>query len=435
MQCQNGFERREGVPNQYVVNTSRYVCQQYGEDSLMCYYARLNPFQVVSFSLIVDTDLYCRTGPPPMPTDIDLTQVLNPLAAIQLASDIAKAAAFYDLCYCTDNPEPPIVPGGQCSALYRVTGTYETWQNTNPPTKVRDSIISRSNLQGPLTMLGPRVGDTGTEMIVVEADGRETSLISVGNHPFFYVLNVNYQYEREDGLPDDCGDQTPIDAPLPPVQGPDIPSVPDLPNLPALPGEGVEGPPGEQGPPGADGAQGPQGEQGEQGPPGADGAQGPQGPPGAAGPVGPKGEKGDCPTLVGGTLVITPLENPDITITQEGECLYSMNLTIPGIEFEERECLTGIEYRAGEPTPDASYKINGDGLYYYPRLASIRFKSPGGEIYSEWIELHGEQGSVVNPRPLTFTTFEVVEYYRTRVDVTPRQKTYKVPVNTLIVSE
>jgi hypothetical protein len=96
-----------------------------------------------------------------------------------------------------------------------------------------------------------------------------------------------------------------------------------------------------------------------------------------------------------------------------------MNITVPGVEPELMTVLYGINYAAGAIQSDASYKTTDSGLYFYPRLASVRFEKSGSSLASEHIEMHGETGFIENPRPGIFDAYTVTKYGNTEAIASP----------------
>jgi hypothetical protein len=102
--------------------------------------------------------------------------------------------------------------------------------------------------------------------------------------------------------------------------------------------------------------------------------------------------------------------DPSIEIVSSGECSYNVNLAIPGIETEEINVLKGVRVTADVPHPQHSTRLVGDGLYYYPRLGSIRFIEQSSGDRTDWIQINGEKTFVENPNFSKYDDFEYANY-------------------------
>lgn len=70
--------------------------------------------------------------------------------------------------------------------------------------------------------------------------------------------------------------------------------------------------------------------------------------------------------------------------------------------------LTGVSYTANLISPAQSYDQVTNGLNFYPRFGSVRFKGKG--LISESVPMHGNQGFLANPEQSLFNEFEFTPY-------------------------
>jgi hypothetical protein len=334
---------------------------------------------------IVDVPVFCSEGPPPQVTGLDFLDFLSPTALLAKGLQMAKVDKFSEWCTCRE--VPPNFGGGQCAVSYFVTYDYQAFSTFTGGDAGETGAVTEQI--GPITDIRAEYGpnNLGLQIYMTTGTG-EISIVNRGGTwegtPAAQIVSV----VRADGLADNCG------SPPPTTPTPD-PPVPPPPTPPLPPPDRISPPP-----------PGPQGEPGLPGEPGAPGARGARG---AAGP---------CPSLFGGMVELLPGEEPSISFEQSDGCSYTMNLVLPTIETEEKTLLVGVDYIAGAIASDASVKIVGDGLYFFPRLGSVRFASSESPEVSEHFEIHGEKGFIPNPSPRKFNTFMLTQHGNTTITPT-----------------
>lgn len=134
------------------------------------------------------------------------------------------ARAFYDNICRPDFPAPtlptPAFSGGQCPVQYNVSYTITAFFPPNPP----GSFSTSGTVSVFGTIKGTKVEQVGAQWnvyLVAGANGNpgasvQTSLLSIAttyNSPVVTITSIS----RVDGQPDNCGDPTPTDDRIPPI--------------------------------------------------------------------------------------------------------------------------------------------------------------------------------------------------------------------------
>jgi len=339
---------------------------------------------------VFDIPAFCEAGPPAVPNSIDASDIIGgPAVLTARLTSIVKRAQFNVWCEC--NPGDPPFLGGQCPVPY-IVNSGDSYSGTSQGNVGASRLFFQNQvLTGPFGvrsernelwkrtdyyLTGPGGAAVGSGVIYIKND----TLIDW--EPFI-------TFNRSDGLPDDCGNPPPppedIEPPPPPPTEPEFPDI-DIPE--PIPGPtGPAGEPGEPGPTGPAGEPGPTGPTGpsEPGPAGEPGPTGPTGPAGERGPTGATGAKGDCPSIIGGTILIAEGIEPVLSITEISNCTYTMQIALPAVEEEQGTIGIVVTATGISPSISATAIFNGNGpTIYAPRLATISLKVavPGGAAFT-----------------------------------------------------
>jgi len=388
MVCTNGYRKKASAPNSGFVSAVGLNC--IGSTSVLCRFARLYPEAVRSQAFVFDIPAFCEAGPPAVPNSIDASDIIGgPAVLTARLTSIVKRAQFNVWCEC--NPGDPPFLGGQCPVPY-IVNSGDSYSGTSQGNVGASRLFFQNQvLTGPFGvrsernelwkrtdyyLTGPGGAAVGSGVIYIKND----TLIDW--EPFI-------TFNRSDGLPDDCGNPPPppedIEPPPPPPTEPEFPDI-DIPE--PIPGPtGPAGEPGEPGPTGPAGEPGPTGPTGpsEPGPAGEPGPTGPTGPAGERGPTGATGAKGDCPSIIGGTILIAEGIEPVLSITEISNCTYTMQIALPAVEEEQGTIGIVVTATGISPSISATAIFNGNGpTIYAPRLATISLKVavPGGAAFT-----------------------------------------------------
>jgi len=327
---------------------------------------------------VFDIPAFCEAGPPAVPNSIDASDIIGgPAVLTARLTSIVKRAQFNVWCEC--NPGDPPFLGGQCPVPY-IVNSGDSYSGTSQGNVGASRLFFQNQvLTGPFGvrsernelwkrtdyyLTGPGGAAVGSGVIYIKND----TLIDW--EPFI-------TFNRSDGLPDDCGNPPPppedIEPPPPPPTEPEFPDI-DIP-------EPIPGPTGPAGEPGPTGPTGPS----EPGPAGEPGPTGPTGPAGERGPTGATGAKGDCPSIIGGTILIAEGIEPVLSITEISNCTYTMQIALPAVEEEQGTIGIVVTATGISPSISATAIFNGNGpTIYAPRLATISLKVavPGGAAFT-----------------------------------------------------
>ena len=388
MVCTNGYRKKASAPNSGFVSAVGLNC--IGSTSVLCRFARLYPEAVRSQAFVFDIPAFCEAGPPAVPNSIDASDIIGgPAVLTARLTTILKRAQFNVWCECEPG-DPPFL-GGQCPVPY-IVNSGDSYSGTTQGNAGASRLFFQNQvLTGPFGVRSERnelwkrtdyyLTGPGTASVSTSAIYRKNDTL-IDWQPFI-------TFDRSDGLPDDCGNPPPppedIEPPPPPPTEPQFPDI-DIPE--PIPGPtGPAGDPGPTGPAGPAGEPGPTGPTGpsEPGPAGEPGPTGPTGPAGERGPTGATGAKGDCPSIIGGTILIAEGIEPVLSITEISNCTYTMQIALPAVEEEEGTIGIVVTATGISPSISSTAIFNGNGpTIYAPRLATISLKVavPGGAAFT-----------------------------------------------------